>query len=199
MNRKITPEEKLLHIIEKPEEAAKSGLHKKGKVFNLGRSLGLFKKIGLGRITLHGVNKTLILASVVITVALVFLFIRGEKFMQARFEDLKEDIKKETFQLTKRQQEIPDLSTYLSNIETNNPFHVLPQVKTPEAEIEEEGISLKLVGIIWSDRPQAIIEDEISTKNYLVYEGDTVDKFSVIEIKPDEVKLSSEDGEKILR
>ena len=199
-DRRITPEEKLLHIIEKPEDIDRLGLNKKGKLFDPKRSLSFLKKIGPKKITLHSINKTLVTISAVITITLVFFFIKGEKYMQARFEDLKENIKKEVLQLSNKQEELPNLSMYLTDTEKNSPFHVLPNIKkSEEVKEEEKPAKLKLVGIIWSDDPQAIIEDETSGKSYLVYEGDTVDKFEVTKISQDEVKLISENGDKILR
>ena len=192
--RRITPEEKLLHLIEKPEDTDKLGLNKKDRLFDPEQSLSFLKKI-----TLHSVNKVLIIISIVVTIILVFFFIKGEKYMQARFENLKENIKKEVLQLSKKQEELPNLSMYLADTEKNSPFHVLPNIKKPEAAKEEKPANLKLVGIIWSNNPQAIIEDETSGKSYLVYEGGTVDKFEVTKISQDTVNLISEDGEKILR
>ena len=75
----------------------------------------------------------------------------------------------------------------------------MPDVKKAETAEEKIKTSFKLVGIIWSDRPQAIIEDEATNKNYLVYEGDAIDKFTVSKIAQDEVKLIAEDGETILK
>ena len=194
--RKVTPEEKLLHIIEKPEEADKLDLDKKSKA---GRLLFPFKKIAFKKITLRGINKLLVLASVVITVVFVFFFIKDERSLQARFESLKEEIKTKVTRISKEEKKAADVTTYLADTAKNNPFQVLPDVKKAETAEEKIKTSFKLVGIIWSDRPQAIIEDEATNKNYLVYEGDAIDKFTVSKIAQDEVKLIAEDGETILK
>ncbi len=199
-SRRLTPEEKLLHIIEKPDEAHKIGLNKKKGFLKRGKGLGLFKKISPKKITLHGINKIIISVSVIATIALVILFMQNEKMMTERFGDLKKDIQKETFRLSETKEEKIDLATYLEDTEKKNPFHVLPVVKKIDILKEEEPkIELKLVGIIWSDKPQAIIEDDATKKNYLLFEGDAIDKYTVEKITKTQVKLVSEDAEKILR
>lgn len=204
-SRKITPEEKLLHIIEKPEEIDKLKINMKNRKDKLSllKSNGpaaIFGKIDLKKISLRGVNKILIWLSIIVTLSLIAYFIRGERLIQIRLEDLKkEGLEKGAFSIAKRQKHIPDLSSYISETEKNNPFHVLPITDKAETEELEQKIDLTLVGIIWSHKPQAIIEDTVSKKNFLVYEGDTVDKYKIIEINQTEVKLTSEDGEKTLR
>ncbi len=197
--KKTTPEEKLLHIIENPEEASKPSF---GKGIKLSQGIGIlspFKRIDFKKISLQGINKGLIALSVIATMAAIFTFYKGEETMRARFENLKADIEKEIFQLSKNGGSIPALAKYLSSTESNNPFHVLPVSMKSKVEKEEKKINLKLVGIIWSDLPQAIVEDETSKKTYVVYKGDTVDKYQVKAITKNEVRLTSEDGDEVLR
>ena len=202
--RKLTPEEKLLHIIEKPERidmlTGKKG--KKGIVAFPLPGKGLLGMIGGAsskRFTLRGVNKLIVCLSVILTAALVFFFIRDERNMETKLESLKKGlVKSEEFQLGKKQV-LPDMAIYIKETEKNNPFHVLPETKKVEKKEPVSTSNLKLVGIIWSNFPQAMIEDESNGKNYSVYIGDTLDKYTVIDITPNTVKLSSENGEKTLR
>jgi len=197
--KKTTPEEKLLHIIENPEEASRPSLNKGIKLSHGIGILSPLKRIDLKKISLQGINKGLIALSVIATMAVIFTFYKGEETMRVRFESLKTDIEKDLFQLKSTRDDIPVLAKYISSTEKNNPFHVLPVSRKPKAQEEEKKISLKLVGIIWSDMPQAILEDQTSKKTYVVYKGDTVDKYKVKAINKNEIKLTSEDGDKILR
>lgn len=201
--RKQTPEEKLLHIIEKPEEMDRLNIKKRGKKGILPISklvkIPFINNIDFKKITLHGINKTLISISAVVTIALILYFIKGERLSQIRLAHIKQKNVGTDFQIDIKKKDIPDLSSYISETETNNPFHVLPFIgKDKSVEIEEK-IELQLVGIIWSDNPQAIIEDTVSKKNYLVNKGDTIDKFTVKDITQAEVRITSKDGNKTLR
>ena len=202
--RKLTPEEKLLHIIEKPERIDML-MGKKGKkgivAFPLAgkRLMGIISNANLKKFTLRGANKLIIGLSVILTAALVFFFIRDERTMETKLESLKKGlVKSDEFQLEKKKI-LPDMAIYIKETEKNNPFHVLPETKKAEKKEPVSTATLKLVGIIWSNFPQAMIEDESSGKNYSVYIGDTLDKYTVVDITPNEVKLASEDGEKTLR
>lgn len=197
--RKLTPEEKLLHVIEKPGDIKKMDLKKRGNASKLGIPPAILKSLDPGKMTLQGVNKFLISIGALATIILVFLFVKSERFMQTRFEDLKENIGKRGFELAKDEGNIPDHSTYIARTGQNNPFHVLPDIQKMMAEEAKKQVKLKLVGIIWSDTPQAILEDENTKKNYLVYEGDTVDKYEISEINQNEVKILADEGEVVLR
>ena len=195
--RKVTPEEKLLHIIEKPEEIDKLGINMKNKKDKLSRlklraSSASFKKIDFKKITLRGVNKVMLWICVIVTLVFITYFIKEEKYIHLRFDNLKKaSIKKESLDISQTKRDMSDISTYLKETEEKNPFHVLPVIEKVEIKkTEQKEVDLELVGIIWSDKPQAIIEDNTSKKNYLVYEGDTIDKFKIDEITPSEVKLT---------
>lgn len=204
--RKITPEEKLLHIIEGSQNTDKSSLNKADKEKerpSLFRSVdlsALFDKADFKKITLRGVNKVLAGLSAILTLLLVVYLLNNQEYMRARFEEIKtKRIKKEALQLDVEQKGMPDVSSYISDTTKRNPFHLLPFVEKARPKGPEETINLRLVGILWSDRSQAIIEDSVSKKTFMVYEGDTIDKYTVKEITQTEVKLSSQDGDKILR
>ena len=149
--KRLTPEEKLLHIIEKPDEAHKVGVNKKTSKTPL-----KFKKI-----TLQGINKLMIALALAVSIMLVLFFIRDEEATEARFKNLKkEGLREEPFEISAVEKVRTSISTYLEETEENNPFQVLPEVKKQEFKEEvEKKIEFKLVGIIWSDEPQAIIEE----------------------------------------
>lgn len=197
--KKTTPEEKLLHIIENPDKANKFNKGPKGGAPQQRQSRSGLKKARVRKISLQGVNKILIGISIIVTITLIVLFIKNEKTMEIKFENLKATIEEEAFKLSKSKEDFPDISHYLVDVGKNNPFQLLGQMQQPKAKEVKTRINLKLVGIIWSDIPQAIIEDESANKTYMVFQGDVLDKFTVEEITPNEVKLVSEDGETMLR
>jgi hypothetical protein len=186
--RKLTPEEKLLHVIERPDTIEKLNLNKK-------------KKIGRPHISLREVNKALIALSGLFVLIFVIYFVKEDAAMQKRFEDLKISAKGEAFDTSIKRDRIPLLSKYIEDTGKNNPFDVLPDV-VPETAAEaapEPVVTFKLVGIIWSGSPQAIIEDESSLANHLVSEGDKINDYTVSEISQDSVKLISGNVETTLK
>ncbi len=189
--RKLTPEEKLLHVIERPDDIKRLNLDKKNK------SLGKPKL----RISLRGLNKSLIALSAVFVLAFIFYFLKEDASMQDRFRKLEKEAEGETFDTGTDRESVPLLTKYLEETSKNNPFDVLPQSRPQPAEAAapEPEISLKLVGIIWSDAPQAIIEDEKSNTNHLVNEGDMIEDYTVSQISRESVKLVSENVETILK
>ncbi|MFH1752859.1 MAG: hypothetical protein ABH875_01630 [Candidatus Omnitrophota bacterium] len=196
--RKLTSEEKLLHVIERPDDIERLKLKKKGP--RKGGTGSILEKLRLGKVALRNVNKALILISVLMVAGLSIYFAKEEITTQKRFTYLEENAEKEDLHLTAKDK-IPTVSEFLAESRKMSPFGVLPDVekKVEAAKQEKEVSTLKLVGIIWSDEPQAIIEDDLTKKNYLVSEGERIDEYSVEEITRDNVKLTNEDGEKILR
>ena len=122
--KKLTPEETLLHVIENPEQINKMGAGRKGR-----RKIPLFPAFAAGmdikKIGLRGVNKGLLWLSAVLTITLVGFFIRDGKHMGRRFDELKNKIiSKSPFHIKEMQSEIPDISSYVVEVEAKNPFHV---------------------------------------------------------------------------
>jgi len=199
-NRKITPEEKLLNIIENPKGAQKLGAHRKFSLQGLfsKEKAGSFAKINFKKISLRDVNKLLLSAAIIATLIFVVYFVKEERHLRTRFEDLlKGNVKGGSD--VEEQQNNPNISAYLADTEKNNPFNILPFVKKARPIKEVAKSEFKLVGIIWSSTPQAIIEDSTSNKTYVVYEGDTVGEFTVAKISKNEAIISNKNGKKTLR
>lgn len=186
--RKLTPEEKLLHVIEKPDDIERLRLNKKKGAGRPGISLDTLKSISL-----RGVNKALVGLSAVFIIVFVLYFVQEDSRMQERFKAIRTQAKDEVFDTNIKRDGIPLISKYLDDTGKNNPFDVLPEVKTePAAELPPEPtVDFKLVGIIWSDDPQAILEDSKTAANHLLSVGDTIGDQTVSEITEDSVKLIS--------
>lgn len=198
--KRITPEEKLLNIIESPGAARKIGTRRKFKVqgFLSGWKSVLSDKINFQKISLRDINKLLLSATVIATLIFVVYFIKEERHLRIKFDDLsKGNIKGE--EIWGKQKDISNISSYLADTEKNNPFHILPFGRGPKSIKQIQKSEFKLVGIIWSDTPQAIIEDSLSKKTYVVYEGDTIGESKVGKISKNETILLTKDGKKTLR
>ena len=70
------------------------------------------------------------------------------------------------------------------------------QKANPVVELKKFSDGLKVVGIIWSDAPQAIIEDSQDAKTYLLNRGSKIKGARVKDILKDRVILSY-DGQQV--
>lgn len=206
---KLTPEEKLLHIIENTKVAGQdnnlSGSVKKGfhmPSLNLGSLSSIVRslKINPKHLSLRDANKVLIVFSVFVTIFAFFYIAKESKFVQQKMSELRNmDIKQEPLSIDMSNSGRPNESSYIAGTLKNNPFHLLPTTDEVVEKKEVETIDLNLVGILWSDSAQAIIEDVTANQTYMVYEGDSIENYKVVQITQSEVKLVSEFGEKILQ
>jgi len=209
-SKNITPEERLLHLIENSKEASKEFLKKtvgeKGKtdsstpgafsnIFSGSSFRKSFKKIGL-----HSINKVLIGASVLLSIVFLVQWGKEKELIQKGFNALTIGYSEtKSDRLNLEQPNMPDANEYITTIEKNNPFHFLPieeQIGTTEITLATE---FKLVGILWADKVQAIIEDSTAEQTYLVSEGDPIGEYVVTNINQTEVTLHADDGDKILQ
>jgi len=209
--KKITPEEKLLHLIEnsgndQKKTSLKKTVGKKKKFAGLkpvdlsNVFSGFSFKINLKQIGLRTVNKILIGVSLLLTIVFLIQWGKEKAIIQKGFDAI--DIKpaaKESDRLKLRQSEAPSESAYLAATEKNNPFHLLPVKEEPETTEITLATEFKLVGILWSDKAQAIIEDTTTEQTHMVSEGDPLDKYTVSQITKTEVILHGENGDKILQ
>ena len=141
-----------------------------------------FKRLLKFRFDLPAVNKMAFSAAAVLTMVFFFNLISGTKKVNADlfFASLrvKEVIPPES-QSDKKG--FLSAAEYLSGIERRNIFLAPGQkpaeeIKAKEmriVKVEEMFKDIKLVGIIWSDNPEAIIESSVDGRTSLVKKGDT--------------------------
>ncbi|HDN86261.1 MAG: hypothetical protein DRP68_02860 [Candidatus Omnitrophota bacterium] len=99
---------------------------------------------------------------------------------------------------------LKEASYYLDKVKKRNIFAMVvekPKIKETEKkellrEVEEKTKNLKLVGIAWSDNPDAMIEDTKVKKTYFVKQGDIINGVRIERIFRDKVVLTYK-GEKI--
>lgn len=205
---KITPEEKLLKLIENPL-SAKQKPHPAFKVRPLNiRAVGSWvgglhiNKDALRPFDLRTLNKILVALCVLITLFLIFDFIGYNAKLENRLFELNSQAavidggKENTAELK------IDLSQTLSEMKRRNMFTFLPPkeasvVKT--TNYSELVNNLKLVGIIWSDKPQAMIESVSEKKTYLLGNGEHIGELTIKSVLKDKVILSKDSQEWDLR
>ena len=165
----ISPEEKLLKIIEEPREKksekAPFAFNKKG--FNKLKLSSQLKNINF----LDFSNRFLLFGGVILTILLIltiFKPVQTQGLAVGPGEEIGflQPITDEGLQ--------SQMDSYVDSILKRNMFDVLQAVGAAAAAIKEE-LDLKLVGIIFlgKNQSQAIIEDK-DTRTYLINEGDLV-------------------------
>ncbi|MFA6078783.1 MAG: hypothetical protein WC779_03445 [Candidatus Omnitrophota bacterium] len=204
----ITPEEKLLKIIENPDVEKRRVHHGAGKsaapaLASMGsilKSLHIDKDV-LKYIDLKMANKIVAVLCVFFTIFWIIDFINGDKEFKKRLDKVKKEasVAAAPIELIP----IPDvkMAELLAQVKKRNIFTLLP----PKAEVvksqemQQLAVDLKLVGIIWSDNPQAMVEDSKGAKTYLVSTGDTVAGMKIKTIFKDKVIVTNGDQEWQLR
>jgi len=191
-----SPEEKLLKIIEGKDTASGGAPKKKAFAFSLkGFSLSGFD---LKKIKLKSVNLGFAALALLLTVVFVILFISKKKDFEQRIGLLVAENKKPSAIFFESAEKKPSLDKYMLEVKRNNPFDLIPESTVTKKK--ETKVSYKLAGIIWSNNPQVIIEDEVSKKTYMVSKGDSLlGGYKVINITQNEVVIRGKDGEQTLR
>ncbi|MFH1798465.1 MAG: hypothetical protein ABH844_03875 [Candidatus Omnitrophota bacterium] len=206
--KKITPEEKLLQLIEGTHDIDKLSLKKNDKPvgrpfhFRPANPLPFLNKTFFSKkLTLRIIIKIMFGLCVILTVLLITYLVREEQVVQTRFSKLQtQKIELEPLELNLTEKETPDVSTFVGDTTQNNPFHLLPFAEDAEnEEITPEAADLQLVGILWSNKAQAIIEDSSTKKTYVVSEGDSIEEYTVSKITQTEITISSKNGATTLK
>ena len=196
----LTPEEKLLRIIESPKEAVHPlRRERRFQVQDLKATLKLLKsKYGdkaKDFLTLKSANAVLIGSAALATVFLGADFWLGMPRLEAiaRLDEAAKKMDVGNLVIER----LDPLAIYLQEITQRNMFALLEVpppsvVKKEEAnqELTNMANNFKVVGIIWSEAPQAIIEDPKTGRTYLVNRGGKLKDARVKDILKDRVILS---------
>lgn len=199
----LTPEEKLLRIIESPPEAVR-GMRRDRRIPDFKIDFKILKaKYGeklKALLNLKAASACLVFFSGVATMYLGIDFWLGAPRLTnvQRLEMLAK--KMEVGDMTLGQLE--PLSMYLQEITQRNIF-ALPEIVVqvvakkagPAVELKNLIDGLKVVGIIWSDAPQAIVEDSRNGKTHLLNRGSKIRDARVKDILKDRVILSYDSQE----
>lgn len=191
-----SPEEKLLKIIEGGDAAAERLSEKKKSKLNLGAFR--FSGFDIKKIKMKNLNLGLLALAFILTIVFIVIFVNKKDTFAQRVDVLVAENKKASAVFFENQEEKPDLAKYMLAIKRNNPFDLIPVVRNDKAE--ELKVKFKLAGIIWSNNPQAIVEETISKKTYTVYKGGSlVGGYKVVEISSGGVVIKGKNGKETIR
>ncbi len=203
----MTPEERLLKIIENPNTPKRQeSLAAKVRSFDPGSIKEWFSGIRmdkdlLKKINLKAINKIIAVICALITLIWIFDFGRGGIALAKRFKKISSGeslVSSDEGKWPKIDVTITDATIQARK---RNIFTFLP-TKEEAASAVSVGPTLgnfKLVGILWSDNPQAMIENSQEQRTYFVSNGDKIGELTVKKILRDKVMLGKDDQEWELR
>lgn len=191
----ITPEERLLKIIENPNvEKRPIPIGAKIKSFRAAPLKGLFAgfhiaKNDFKKFNLKLANKAIVIICVLITCIWLYNFINMGIKLATRFRQITIDTA-----LTGREEaKLPKIDISIdeaaAEIKKRNVFTFLPSKEEAQAAVNIGFTlgNLKLVGILWSDNPQAMIENSKEQKTYFVSKADKIGDIEIRNILRDKV------------
>ena len=208
--KKITPEERLLKIIENPKPTAnkKTGnlLGEKKSLFKIKNLASLFKGLSINKeklksFNLKSLNKSLAGFSVFITSIWIIDFLHVGMEQNNNFEKVIKHTgiqSKEALSLSSINVDVNDA---YQKVRSRNIFVSAQEngkASLPD-EVAQAISSLKLVGILWSNNPQAMVENSAQQKTFLVSAGDDIGKIKIKQIMRDRVILLVDGQEQEIR
>lgn len=224
--KNISPEKRLLNIIEGEGNEAptpKTGRVSRGKkFFSLaairGRLSFLKSKVSQGPGKIPSISFSLDGFNVLMQICIVCLVIYLGMSIKVEFSRLlKHDWKEQASQEPLISTDVKAVASllqsesyYLNKVKARNLFGFADEPEEEKAafkeqpkqgptELETMAKTLKLVGISWSNDPDAIIEDEKAQKTYFVKTGNKINEISVQAIYKDKVILHYRSQEVELR
>ena len=205
----ITPEERLLKIIESPGiQKAKVYFSAKAKAVNLKAVISQIKNIRfdkniIKKINLRLANKIVVSLCGFITLFLLFDFFRVGGNLRSRFEKTLRASKVAITEEKKVALPNVNIEEVFAQVTRRNVFTFLPAPSKAEASQSPDitGIisNFKLVGIIWSNSPQAMIESAKEQRTFLLSQGEQIGQVRIKTIFKDKVVIEVEGKEQELR
>ena len=203
MEDKITPEEKLLKIIENPQTSKEMASRpaSKGAGVSVKPPAGFLKRLNIEAdiskyLTLRTANRGMVVLCVIATVIFITSYVTLGSSLNKRYDKVAEEATMSD--ISAKKIFIPEerFSEIVQAAKARNMFTALPISAAAQAaapvEVVQTITNLKLVGILWSDSPQAMIEDSQEKKTYLVGGGEQIGQFKVDSIARNKVVLSRE-------
>jgi len=206
LDEHFTAEDKLLNIIEHGigKSSAQPGAAGNGKADK--------KRFDAKRIkryfSLRNLNIVLAAAAVCLTFYWVYDVVLNKRLISARIGKLDSfvDAQPENTRVPKRVTILDDkmdLADLTAQAGRRNMFMLYQheQEKNGAASVNLEALTkgYKLVGIFWSDAPQAMIESVLDGRTNLVSENETLGEFTIRKILPNKVVIGKDDKEWELR
>lgn len=180
MKEDISPEEKLLEIIKKGNDASSNKQGLKGKKSLL--SVGYLKKI-IVSIPLKSWLPGIIISLFVFSLLLLLLSVLFA-FLPPGINQLKPaDDKEIESQLTANEVRHPAIETYIDQIRKKDIFNSAAFKNDSKSDLVLDGLKdIGLLGIINEEPKQAIIKDKTTGEIYYLKEGESLGEFKVSQI-----------------
>lgn len=207
---RLTPEERLLRVIDNPQAAKGHPLARLtrgtsslgGMMLSVAAALKGSKPGTQPLLTLRMVNRMLVVLGALVTLIWMIDFFSIRSQYVARLEMVERTQLIAPTQTRGTSLPMLEFGQVLEEAAQRNPFTFLPpkaEAQAPAAPVVEDLTpqldDLKLVGIIWSDNPQAMIEQTKEGKTSLVGKGETIGPFRVKEILKDRVVVGRDSGD----
>ena len=197
----LTSEDKLLQIIENPSALKKGDpVAASSRKFDLQKFVLSFKNITfselLQKVHLRMVNRVIFFFCCALTLLSLFNFMGSSKKFENMYMAITTSLPQKTSAEKKSIADGMDFKQTLTMAKDHNIFTLDHGTVSSEGLLvgrSQEIANLKLVGIMWSDKPQAMIEDIIDQKTSLLGVGDKAGRLTVKEIFKDKVVLSREE------
>ena len=207
---KITPEEKLLKIIENPAIEKSKGRAGAAKSIAVPAPAfaaflrGLLANKEISRyISLQTANKALAVVCACLTVYALYNYLAFNNGLAKKYEKITTDTA--VYKPSAQTMVIPEVNAedLISDYRARNIFSFTPpgvaEKSAQQKDISQLASNLKLVGVIWSDTPQAMIEDAQGGKTYLVSAGEYVGQLKINKITRNSVFIGKDQEEWELR
>ena len=203
----MTPEERLLKIIENPDTqkrpvplAAKIRSLSPGSIKEWFSGIRMDKDI-LKKINLRAVNKIIAVICALVTLVWIFDFGRGGIALAKRFKKISSGEALVSPDEGKQPKIDVTIDEATIQVRKRNIFTFVPtkEEATSAVSVGPTLSNFKLVGILWSDNPQAMIENSKEQRTYFVSKGDKIGELDVRSVLRDKVMLGKDDQEWELR
>lgn len=197
----LTSEDRLLKIIEGSSvpkdgvEAPRGSGRGDFKVFWARIRSGKFEDLLRG-VRLRTVNKVVILLCGLLTLACLVNFSLSKNKFEVMFSKIslavpaKPEVKKKSVMDGVNFQQALAMAKQHNIFTLDRPLSNAEGVMVGESQ---EIANFKLVGIMWSEKPQAMVEDIVEQKTYLLSVGDQAGRLTVKEILKDKVVLGRDE------
>jgi type II secretory pathway component PulC len=208
----VTPEERLLKIIETPNVTKRDANAFKTKIFPevaktsrkifsiiKGFRLNKIHKSSLKHFRLRTLNFGVAFVCASFTVYSVIDFIKSTTSLDKRIKNI--EAPSAESKIIQPQKLNIDVGQLAESAKTRNVFSFLPprmETSTSSAN-PAAATAIKLVGILWSANPQVMIEDTAEQKTYFLSTGENLKNITVKKIFKDKVILNRDGQEFELR